>query len=171
MCATDYFIARIFTSTTPTTLCSRRCPRSSRAHEAFHSGLAPNKGMRHFPANGRRADQSRGGPLQEGGAATRGLPNESRPRMSGPRPRRTTKEKKERIIAPGLLERTSVWSASDCIARIWGISSSGELQEVDYLITGDHLVSLPLGSAALVRAFGDWSSEKVLSTSRALVAR
>ena len=64
--------------------------------------------MRHFAANGRRADKSRGGPLQEGGAATRGPPNESRPRMSGPRPRRRKGKKEERIIAPRLLERV-VW--------------------------------------------------------------
>ena len=74
--------------------CSRNRPRCSHAHEALRSGLA---------ANGRRADQSRGGPLQEGGAVTRGPSNESRPRMSEPRPRR--RRNGGQIIAPRLLER------------------------------------------------------------------
>ena len=108
-CATSYFIARIFKTTT---LCTRHWPRCSLAHEAFRSGLAPNKGMRHFAPNERRAGEAeafgqweastgycystscwRGSPLQEGGAITRGPPNESRPRRSGPRPRRTKKER------------------------------------------------------------------------------
>ena len=56
-------------------------------HRALRSGFAPNKGMCHFPPNGRRADKSRGGPSQEGGAVTRHPPNGSRRRGSGPRPK------------------------------------------------------------------------------------
>ena len=74
---------------------------SKYGHEAFRFGCAPNKGMRHFPPNGRRADQSQGGPWQEGGAATRRPPNGSRPRTRGPHPEG---RKKERIIASRRLE-------------------------------------------------------------------
>ena len=55
---------------------------------------------------------------------------------------------------------TRVCSGGSCIVAI----------AVDHLIKGDHLVSPPLGSAPLVRAF-DWSSGKVWMTSRALAAR
>uniref|UniRef100_A0A8C4QWF1 HIG1 domain-containing protein n=1 Tax=Eptatretus burgeri TaxID=7764 RepID=A0A8C4QWF1_EPTBU len=49
-------------------------------HKAFRFSRAPNKGMRRFLPNRCRAYQSRGGPWQEGGAATRHPPNGSRPR-------------------------------------------------------------------------------------------
>ena len=73
--------------------------------------------MRHFAPNERHVQKAeavghweasagycystscwRGGPLQEGGAVTRGPPNESRPRMSGPRPRRTRKERTNNCV-------------------------------------------------------------------------
>ena len=84
--------------------CSRNRPHGSLAHDALRSGVAPNRRMRDFAANGGRADQSRGSPLQEGGAVTRSPSNESRPRMSEPRPRRRRRNGGQ-IIAPRLLER------------------------------------------------------------------
>ena len=74
------------------------------------TSLSPNPGDASEVADGRPIGAAhagpysspclRGGPLQEGGAATRGPPNESRPRMSGPCPRRRKGKKEERIIAP-----------------------------------------------------------------------
>ena len=62
-------------------------------------------------------------------------------------------------------------SAADCIPRFGGVSSGVLQRAVDHFIKGDHLVSPPLGSAPQVRAFGEWSSGKVWTTSRALAAR
>ena len=60
---------------------------------------------------------------------------------------------RELRIASHLLEHVFLsGSAADCIARIRGVSSGTLLQAVDHLITGDHLISPPLGSAALVRS-------------------
>ena len=42
-------------------------------------------------------------------------------------------------------------SAADCIPRIGGVSSGALHQAVDRFIGGDHLISPPLDSAALVR--------------------
>ena len=67
-------------------------------------------------------------------------------------------------------ERFCLGLWADCILR-FGVVSSGALQRaVDHLIKGDDLVSPPLGSATLVHAFGDWSSGKVWTSSRALAA-
>ena len=102
-------------------VCGSPCPRRSGfctkyGHGALRSGFAPNKGMRHFLPNGRRADQSRDGPSQEGGAATRRPPNGSRQQGSGLCPRKDRKG--GLMIASQLLELFLSGSAADCIPRI-----------------------------------------------------
>jgi len=64
--------------------------------------------MRRFLPNGCRADQSRGGPWQEGGAATRRPPNESRPRTRGPCPGRGEGATNDCVRSA---KSASVWSA------------------------------------------------------------
>ena len=48
-------------------------------------------------------------------------------------------------------------SAADCIPHFGGVSSGALQRAVNNFIEGDHLVSPTLGSAPLVRAFGDWT--------------
>ena len=77
----------------------------------------------------------------------------------------------EKSLRPGCLEARLSGSVADCIPHIGGVSSGALQRAVDRFIGGDHLVSPPLGSAPLVRAFGDRSSGTGWTTSRALAAR
>jgi len=77
-----------------------------------------------FPPNRRRADQSRGGPWQEGGATTRRRPNESRPRTRGPRPGRGEGATNDCVQSA---KSASVWSVQlllECASSLLECASS-----------------------------------------------
>ena len=161
--------------------CPRRCGfRTKYGHEAFRSGLAPNMGTERFVLASRQIRvciifRPMGDARTRAGAVLckKVEPRHAvHPRRAGDggadRPQQATELINDCVpSARALLSG----SAADCIAHIRGVSSGALQQAVDHLIMGDHLVSPPLGSAALVHFFGDWCFGNVRSSSRANAAR